>query len=276
MTGGPLEITSGGGFAKGPLLVPDAIKRLLSGMAGWIVPDFDAVIVRGAQAQAFIHRLAPNVAANIIAGGVDESRFPALNGPRPNDLAFLGRIVGVKQPTHVVEVAARVLARRPETRVVIAGSGPLLPEVKALAEKLGVSGRIDFPGHVERIGELLVQSRIFILTSRSEGLSIALAEAMIAGAVPVVGDVGDLGELVKSGNTGWLIPTGDFDAHAARILEILDSPAEWARLSANGRAAALDFNGLEGVAQRWTRCFSALVPGCAAGAAQSEFAVGRS
>lgn len=275
MTGGPLEITSAGGFAKerGPLLVTDRLKAVLARLAGWILPNFDAVIVRGGQAQAFVRKLAPDVEVNIIAGGVDESRFPSMGGDRDIDITFLGRIVGVKQPVHVVEVAARVLARRPETQVVIAGSGPLLPEVQAAAERLGVANQIKFPGHVEKIGELLSRTRIFILTSRSEGLSIALAEAMIAGAVPVVVDVGDLGELVKSGSTGWLVPVDDFDTHARRILEVLESASEWARLSANGREAALDFNGLSGVANRWTCCFSQIFPDLVLGSEHGSAAI---
>ena len=103
-----------------------------------------------------------------------------------------------------------ILARRPGTEVTIAGSGPLLPEVKAAAERLGITGLVNFAGHVERIQALLSQTKVFILTSRSEEALIALAEAMIAGVVPVVVDVGVLGGIGTKRRHGLAGPGGEF------------------------------------------------------------------
>src|SRR6185369_4829766 len=115
------------------------------------------------------------------------------------------------QPDHLCEVIRRVALRRPSLRVVIAGRGPLLELLKRQVKKDQLESVVRFVGHVEKVERLLTRSRVFLLTSRSEGLSIALAEAMMAGAVPVVPDVGDLSELVIDGKTGWLVAPGDFD-----------------------------------------------------------------
>jgi glycosyltransferase involved in cell wall biosynthesis len=177
------------------------------------------------------------------------------------DIVFVGRIVPIKQPDHVCEVIRRVAVRRPGLRAVVAGTGPLLPAMKQMASEKGLGGTIRFAGHVERVEGLLARSRIFLLTSYSEGLSIALAEAMMAGAVPVVANVGDLGELVENGRTGWLISSGDFDGYAEKIVSLLSDPQMWAEMSARGREKALANNGLEAVTRRWESAFSEVVRG---------------
>jgi glycosyltransferase involved in cell wall biosynthesis len=198
----------------------------------------------------------------IIPGSVDPARFQSRGRRRTIDLVFIGRIVPIKQPDHLVEIIRRVARSRPELRVVIAGRGPLLETMKRRVREEGLSRNFCFAGHVEKVEGLLARSRIFLLTSKSEGLSIALAEAMLAGAVPVVANVGDLGELVVDGQTGWLVPSGDFDAHAAKIRGLLEDPEEWEKMSEAARRAAFENNAVETVVRRWRR----ILPGIAGGA----------
>ena len=82
---------------------------------------------------------------------------------------------------------------------------------------------------------------------------------MIAGAVPVVANVGDLGELVSNGESGWLIEPGDFDAYADKIYELLENSAEWSRLSLAAQRKAFENNAVPAIVARWQHCLSALV-----------------
>jgi len=120
-----------------------------------------------------------------------------------------------------------------------------------------------FAGHVERVEGFLSRSRIFLLTSQSEGLSIALAEAMMAGAVPVVADVGDLSELVINGETGWLIEPGNFDEYSDKITALLGDDQLWNEMSKNARELAMQNNGLDSVVRRWQNLMAGEMQLCA-------------
>ncbi|MBA1331538.1 hypothetical protein QQ73_10445, partial [Candidatus Endoriftia persephone str. Guaymas] len=102
-------------------------------------------------------------------------------------------------------MVAKVAQNHPEMRVAMVGDGPDRAELEALADELGVRERIDFMGKRSDVPDLLAKARVFGLTSRWEGLSIAMIEAMMSGVVPVVGDVGDLADLADSENNGFVV-----------------------------------------------------------------------
>lgn len=258
LAGGPPEVESGGYLTDDPF-VPQFLVRRLAPLCRRLCSQFDAVVVRGKKGKEYVHKNVQPPRIEIISASVDPTRFQANDQPRSVDIVFIGRIVSIKQPDHVCEVVKRVAAKRKGLRVVIAGNGPLLDDMKCRASQMGLQEVMQFAGHVEEVEKLLTRSRVFLLTSRSEGLSIAMAEAMMAGAVPVVANVGDLSELVVNGMTGWLIQPGDFDAYAARISELLEHREIWSKLSANARLAALHNNGVAAITRRWEDCFETIV-----------------
>jgi glycosyltransferase involved in cell wall biosynthesis len=192
---------------------------------------------------------------------------------RPIDLIFVGRFARIKQPEQFVEIVARLVVgsvvrtesdarpSRPALRAVMVGDGPELPSVRALIERLGLTRQIELLGQRADVHELLGQSKVFVLTSRSEGLSIALVEAMSCGVPGVVADVGELSDVIESGRNGWLVPPGDLDAFAGRIAQLLDDAQQWRSFSKAAQASAMELSGIDRVAQRWRAC---LEPICAA------------
>jgi len=259
MTSGPVDISNGGmPIGRLHFSMPRMLTRALRPMTRRICGHFDGVVVRGQRARRFVEEQCRPGHTAVIPGSIDLERFQAATQPRCYDVTFLGRIVPVKQPRHLLEVLARVHERLPDVRAVIAGTGPLLESMRADAQALNLERNTEFMGHVENVEDLLAKSKVFILTSASEGLSIALAEAMAAGAVPVVGDVGDLGELVRNAESGWLVRVGDFDAYADKIMELLQDDSLWQRFSANARAMARENNSLANVTSRWEQCLRAL------------------
>ncbi len=258
LTGGVLEIESGG-HASDHAVFPQFMRKRLVPLCHRICRHFDAVIVRGRKAEAYLREHLQPKRVEIIPGSVDPARFHIRNERRKIDIVFIGRIVPVKQPDHIVEILKRVTRKRPGLRAVIAGRGPLLEPMKRQVSAQGLVRNVFFAGHVERVEGLLARSRIFLLTSRSEGLSIALAEAMLAGAVPIVANVGDLSELVINAQTGWLIKPGDFEAYADKICELLEDEPAREKLSNEARRIAFDNNGVEAVVHRWQSCLPEIV-----------------
>ena len=121
----------------------------------------------------------------------------------------------------------------------------------ARAVETGVAGHVEFAGKIEDVEARLARTKTFVLTSRTEGLSIAMSEAMAAGVVPVVADVGELGDLVRSGVNGFLVPPGRITEFAERIVTLLSDRSLWSRASAAAVKSVLDYNGKEAVAARW-------------------------
>jgi glycosyltransferase involved in cell wall biosynthesis len=252
MTGGPLEVAGGGFGSENPVLARLGRPRpRLERLALRLVREFDQVIVRGPGARAFlVERGVSERAVAIIPGSVDPRSLVA-QPERTLDLVFVGRLVELKQPLQFVEILAAVAEQRPSATGLMVGGGPLLGAIRERAVALGVADRLRLAGKSDDVPQILGRSRVFVLTSRSEGLSIAMAEAMMAGVVPVVADVGELAEMVCDGVNGYLVTPNDVAAFARHIVSLLEQPLLWSRLSAAAVATARAHVGLERVSGLW-------------------------
>ena len=110
-------------------------------------------------------------------------------------------------------------------RLVMAGSGPLEPELKKLANSLSSHDRITFLGHLNDTSDYLRASDIFVLSSDNEGLSLALLEAMSAGLICISTDCGGSNEAITHEKTG-LIVERSVEGIADGLKKILSLPKE--------------------------------------------------
>lgn len=265
MTGGPIEVLGGGLASENQFLTrlrrPSArLERLALAAAA----RFDLVVVRGESARRFLRGRGVTARTVIIPGSVDPLRPPP-SEKRPYDLIFVGRLTETKQPLEFLEIAAAVARSVPTLRALVVGDGPLLEDARRLAASLALGDRLELAGRRSDVEDLLARSRVFVLTSRSEGLSIAMAEAMTAGVVPVVSDVGELGELVRDGANGYLVAPGDRAQFVARILELLRDAFLWQRMSRAAADAARAHVGLAHVSELWARALRETVGSFAGG-----------
>jgi glycosyltransferase involved in cell wall biosynthesis len=130
---------------------------------------------------------------------------------------------------------AQIRERHP-VHALIVGGGRRTDEVRQLATSLGLAGEVHFLGPRRDVPDLLKAMDIFVLPSYSEGVSLALLEAMAAGLPVIATEVGGLPEVVEHEKTGLLIPPRDVEALAGALGRLLADPA-WARqLGANARA----------------------------------------
>jgi len=254
--GGPTEVLGGGAFGENALFsrlpAGDAVieRRLLAATR-----TFDIMVTMGNRAAAFFaerNRLRPHV----IPGGIDSARFRA---PRTTaaDLILIGRLVAVKQVEVFLHVVRQVRQRRPGVRARIVGDGPLRADLERLAGELGLTDAVVFTGQSEHVEEELRRARIFVLTSATEGVSLALLEAMMSGLPAVVPDVGDLRDLVQDGANGFLVEGPTVERFADRIVTMLEDPTLWERLAGASRRTALTHD-LGAVAARWDAILASL------------------
>ena len=146
----------------------------------------------------------------------------------------------VKDHPTFLRAAARVRAEIPEAGFVIAGEGVLLPSLRELAHQLGIAKDVFFIGRCDRVAELLFVSDVCVLSSRAEGFSNAILEYMGAARPAVVTDVGGAREAVVEGETGYIVPAGDDEKMAERIIRLLHQPESARELGKRGRQRVLE------------------------------------
>ena len=105
---------------------------------------------------------------------------------------------------------------------VIGGGDPTA--LRALADDLGVTGRVVFTGRVAQPANEIAQFSMGLLTSESEGFSNAIMEYMVAGKPVICTDTGGNPELVEHGVNGFLCPVGDTEGMARCLGELLSDP----------------------------------------------------
>jgi glycosyltransferase involved in cell wall biosynthesis len=184
----------------------------------------------------------------VIRNGVDLARF-GLTGPRdaraalglPKDriiIGAVGRLVPVKDHATLIAAIARLRQRGIDVMAVIAGDGPLRPELETLAAASGVGDRVRLLGYRPDVAAVLAALDVFVMCSQSEGLSNTILEAMATGLPVVATAVGGTDELVEPGVSGLLVPPGSPAELADALAVLAGSGPCRARMGEAGRARA--------------------------------------
>ncbi|MEN8205339.1 MAG: glycosyltransferase [Pseudomonadota bacterium] len=155
----------------------------------------------------------------------------------PADSLVIGTVTRLhveKGNRFFLEAAAQVLEQIPKACFVLAGDGPLLGQLGELANKLGIQDNVIFAGFQDDVVGLLSMFDVKVLPSLAEGHPQALLEAMAMGKAIVATTVGGMGEIISDGHDGCLVPPGDAQALAEKIIYLLQHEQEGARLGAAG------------------------------------------
>lgn len=189
----------------------------------------------------------PREEIQVVANGVPRPQGRARPvrmemGLDPGDpfVLSVGNLYRVKGHDVLVRALARVAGARPGLRwkAAVAGRGEEEGRLRGLAAEGGVVERIDFLGFRDDVGALLAAADVFVMPSRSEGLPLALLEAMHAGVAVIATEVGGVPEVVTDGEEALLVPPGDVDALAQALLRVLEDDELRARLVARARRRA--------------------------------------
>jgi glycosyltransferase involved in cell wall biosynthesis len=149
-----------------------------------------------------------------------------------------GRLVPWKHFPELVAAFAAARERVPDATLLIAGDGPELERIeRAIADaKIGDAARLVGNLSKNDLFSLLVGADCFALNSSYEGQSHQILEAMALGAPVVATDAGGNVDIVKDGETGWLVPAGAGAALAAAISECLEDEGEAKRRAVRAHA----------------------------------------
>lgn len=215
------------------------------------VRQFDLVVTMGTKARDFLRGIGATNSIEVIPGGIDPNEFPPPPDPRPIDVVGVFRLVPVKRIDVWLRAVAELRKQLPTVRAVAVGDGRLLDELLKLRHELGVDASVEFVGHQNDVPSWLSRSRVFLLTSDSEGVALSVMEALSGGCPVVVSDVGDLRDVTRDGENGYLVPRGDVAAFADRLSRLLSGGDSWQQYSRSALCGAASYS-IEATTRRWT------------------------
>ena len=168
----------------------------------------------------------------------------------------------VKDYPMFLRAAQQVAEAVPEATFLLAGEGELTESLRALASGLGIQDSTRFLGRCDRVAELLGISEICVLSSKAEGFSNSILEYMAAGRPVVVTNVGGAGELVTENDTGYLVPSGDYEKMAARIVDLLRGPEKAKIMGEKGQQVVKERFSCEAQLMRTESLYRGLLEQC--------------
>jgi glycosyltransferase involved in cell wall biosynthesis len=187
-----------------------------------------------------------NSRRRLVAAGIDPARVfeppnvhdlsgyePAAPGSADLDVIYAGALVPVKQVELLLRALALVKGARPSLRAAIVGDGERRDALVGLSRELGLAESVTFAGPVPHAGiaAWLRRARLLVMTSKMEGLPMAMVEALSCGVPVVVPDVGDVTTVAEDGVNGWVVRDTTPEGYAHAIRTLLDDPARSARLA---------------------------------------------
>jgi glycosyltransferase involved in cell wall biosynthesis len=178
-----------------------------------------------------------------VAREAADSRLDALKAlglPADSGKRYVTIVANMRHPVKdhgtFLRAAARVAFEFPDAAFLLAGEGELLDRLRELAAHLGLADRVHFLGRCQSVGDLLALSEVCVLSSVAEGFPNAVLEYMGAGRPVVSTDVGGIRELVRHGETGYIVPVGDEAEMSQKILSLLRDPGRAREMGIRGKA----------------------------------------
>jgi PEP-CTERM/exosortase A-associated glycosyltransferase len=157
-------------------------------------------------------------------------------------IGFIGSFYAYEGLDLLLDALPRMLAERPDVRLLLVGGGPQEAALKAQAQRLGIADKVAFAGRVahQEVGGYYDLVDVLAYPRHSMRLTELVTplkplEAMAQGRVFVASDVGGHRELIRDGETGTLFRAGDADALAGAVIDLLARRADWPALRAAGR-----------------------------------------
>jgi glycosyltransferase involved in cell wall biosynthesis len=218
-------------------------------------------VARALRRDLWIPRNQVTVVPNGVAPPRGDGTLRAELGLAPHErlLLAVGNLYAVKGHRYLVEALAWLRGQGFAVHVAIAGRGQEKQPLAEQAHALGVSDQLHLLGLRSDIGNLLSSADLFVLPSLSEGLPLALLEAMLAGCAVVASNVGDVATALDHGTVGRLVPPADSHALAHALGRLLAHPADAHFLGARARQRATTHYTVDRMVERYVALYGKLL-----------------
>lgn len=170
----------------------------------------------------------------------EKNRIPRSELHVPEDAKIVGMVATIrpiKGHDTLLKAAKIILEQFPDTYFLLVGEQehPWAETLKTLASDLGIADHILWFGGIENPFQILHHFDVAVLSSNSESFSNAVLEYSVAGLPIVATEVGGMKEIVLDGETGFLVPPGNPEQFAERVIELLRDPEKRKQFGQAGR-----------------------------------------
>jgi glycosyltransferase involved in cell wall biosynthesis len=244
-------------------------RRWLGRFAGRFAARFFCVS-RDIADEVQARRIVPRRKIHLVPNGIDAARFR--DGQDPGDvrraldisagapvIGTVGRLDEIKRQDLLIRAFGLVREVAGGSHLLLVGEGPARDGLQGLVDHLGLRNCVHFAGYQPQPERFLAAMDIFALTSRSEGMPLAVLEAWAAGLPVVATAVGGLPELIDDGRTGLLVPPDDEAALAHALLGLITAPAAARRMGGAGREQVDSTYSLHRMAETYHRHYLELL-----------------
>ena len=230
--------------------IHDETQRYINDTEWMLTYEATEVIVNSNYMKGEIQRLfgLPFEKINVLANGVNLNKFTGMERDysfrrryamdNEKIILFMGRLVNEKGVQHLIAAMPKILAGYHDAKLVIAGKGGMLDELRAEANALGLGDKVYFAGYLcgKDVEKMYKAADISVFPSTYEPFGIVALEGMLAERPIVVSDAGGLGEIVEHRETGMKSYCGNANSIADSILELLYNPELYANIVKKAKA----------------------------------------
>ena len=152
-------------------------------------------------------------------------------------ILYMGRLVYEKGIQHLISAMPKILNGYHDSKLIIAGKGGMMDELKAQANSMGLGNKVYFTGYLnsKQVQKMYKCADIAVFPSTYEPFGIVALEAMLAGVPTIVSDIGGLNEIVEHGVTGMKSYCGNSNSIADSVLSLLYNPQLCDNVSKNAK-----------------------------------------
>ena len=154
-------------------------------------------------------------------------------------ILFMGRLVYEKGVQNLIAAMPKILNSYHDAKLVIAGKGGMIDELRAEAHNLGIDNKVYFTGYLDSkaVQKMYKCADVAVFPSTYEPFGIVALESMLSGTPTVVSDVGGLNEIVEHGVNGMKSYAGNYNSIADSILTLLFDHKLCAEIAKNAKAS---------------------------------------
>lgn len=142
----------------------------------------------------------------------------------PPDGPIVGTVMifeAKKKPELIVQIAPEIIKAVPDAHFLLVGDGEMMPVVRQLVEELGLQDRFVITGLREDVPELMALMDVFVHPAWYDVLPRAIVQAQATGTPVVATQIGGIPEVIRDGETGFLVPPRDLDALTEPVIRLL-------------------------------------------------------
>ena len=243
--------------------IHDEVQRYINDTEWMLTYESTEVIVNSNYMKNELQRLfgLPYEKINVVPNGVNLNLYNGVE--RDYDfrrrfamdnekiILYVGRLVYEKGVQHLISAMPKILENYHDSKLVIAGKGGMIDELKSQVESMGLSNKVYFTGYLNQkeVQKMYKCADVAVFPSTYEPFGIVALEAMLAGIPTVVSDIGGLNEIVEHGVNGMKSYTGNPNSIADSVLSLLFDPQLAMNVTKNAKNKVKDEFNWQKIAQ---------------------------